>query len=125
MKTNNLIVNDNGVPRELKKRREKFRLNRKVFSYPYMLFLLVFVVLPLVMILVNAFWWTVNFPWVTSWTFHSKDFFAGIGQQFVGGIGYHPAMLDNRLSRCAYPLKMDSGKFSFCFSYCQCGLTFL
>ena len=55
MKTNNLIVNDNGVPRELKKRREKFRLNRKVFSYPYMLFLLVFVVLPLVMILVNAF----------------------------------------------------------------------
>ena len=55
MKTNNLIVNDSKVPRELKKRREKFRLNRKVFSYPYMLFLLVFVVLPLVMILVNAF----------------------------------------------------------------------
>lgn len=32
-----------------------FRLKRKVFSYPYILFLLLFVVTPLAMILVNAF----------------------------------------------------------------------
>ena len=32
-----------------------FTLNRKVFAYPYMLFMLIFVVLPVVMILINAF----------------------------------------------------------------------
>lgn len=34
---------------------KKFKLTKKVFSYPYMLFMLLFVVLPLVLILVNAF----------------------------------------------------------------------
>jgi ABC-type spermidine/putrescine transport system, permease component I len=34
---------------------KKFQLSRKVFSYPYILFLLLFVVVPLVMILVDAF----------------------------------------------------------------------
>ncbi len=33
----------------------KFRFSRKVFAYPYMLFLLLFVVTPLVIILINAF----------------------------------------------------------------------
>ncbi len=55
MKTNHVIVGDNAIPRTLKKHRERFHLNRKVFSFPYMLFLLAFVVTPLVMILVNAF----------------------------------------------------------------------
>ena len=32
-----------------------FKLNRKVFSYPYVLFMMIFVVLPLIMILINAF----------------------------------------------------------------------
>ena len=35
--------------------RNKFRLTKKVFSIPYVLFLLLFVVTPLVLILVNAF----------------------------------------------------------------------
>lgn len=35
--------------------RKKFRLTKKVFSIPYILFLLLFVVTPLVLILVNAF----------------------------------------------------------------------
>ena len=35
--------------------RKKFRLTKKVFSVPYILFLLLFVVVPLVLILVNAF----------------------------------------------------------------------
>ncbi len=34
---------------------KKFRLTKKVFSFPYILFLLLFVVVPLVLILVNAF----------------------------------------------------------------------
>ena len=33
----------------------KFRFHRRVFAYPYMIFLLLFVVVPLVIILVNAF----------------------------------------------------------------------
>lgn len=35
--------------------RKKFRLTKKAFSVPYILFLLLFVVIPLVLILVNAF----------------------------------------------------------------------
>ncbi|MDD4290742.1 MAG: ABC transporter permease [Clostridia bacterium] len=35
--------------------RTRIKLNRKVFGYPYILFLTIFVVLPLVLILVNAF----------------------------------------------------------------------
>lgn len=35
--------------------RKKFRLTKKAFSYPYVIFLLLFVVIPLVLILVNAF----------------------------------------------------------------------
>ncbi len=34
---------------------KKFRLTKKVFSFPYILFLLLFVIVPLVLILVNAF----------------------------------------------------------------------
>lgn len=37
------------------KARAKLRFSRKVFAYPYMAFLLVFVVTPLVLILINAF----------------------------------------------------------------------
>ena len=35
--------------------KRKFKLTKRVFSYPYVLFMLLFVVIPLVMILVNAF----------------------------------------------------------------------
>ena len=35
--------------------RKPFRLTKKAFSVPYMAFLLLFVVIPLVLILVNAF----------------------------------------------------------------------
>ena len=34
---------------------KNFKLTRRAFSYPYMFFLLLFVVIPLVLILVNAF----------------------------------------------------------------------
>lgn len=37
------------------KNNRKFRFSRKMFAYPYMLFLLIFVVVPLVIILINAF----------------------------------------------------------------------
>ena len=33
----------------------KFRFSRKAFAYPYMIFLLLFVVVPLVIVLINAF----------------------------------------------------------------------
>lgn len=36
-------------------RKSKFRFSRKAFAYPYVLFLLLFVVLPLVIIVINAF----------------------------------------------------------------------
>ena len=35
--------------------RRKFRFSRKAFAYPYMLFMLLFVVVPLVIVLINAF----------------------------------------------------------------------
>ena len=35
--------------------KSKFRFSRKALAYPYMLFLLLFVVTPLVIILINAF----------------------------------------------------------------------
>ncbi len=38
-----------------KRTHKKLRLTKKVFSFPYILFLLLFVVIPLVLILVNAF----------------------------------------------------------------------
>ena len=34
---------------------KKFRLTRRVFAYPYVLFMLVFIVAPLIVLLVNAF----------------------------------------------------------------------
>ncbi len=37
------------------KPKRRFKLTKRVFSYPYVLFMLLFVVIPLVMILVNAF----------------------------------------------------------------------
>lgn len=35
--------------------KRKFRFTRKAFAYPYMLFLMIFVVIPLVLVLINAF----------------------------------------------------------------------
>lgn len=50
------IQNSGGSPQyESSKIKKRFRLNRKIFSYPYILFMMLFVVAPLVMILVNAF----------------------------------------------------------------------
>ena len=37
------------------KKNSKFRFSRKALAYPYMIFLLIFVVVPLVMVLINAF----------------------------------------------------------------------
>ena len=37
------------------KLKNKFRFTRKALAYPYMLVLLIFVVIPLVIILINAF----------------------------------------------------------------------
>ena len=39
----------------IQKPKRRFKLTKRVFSYPYVLFMLLFVVIPLVMILVNAF----------------------------------------------------------------------
>lgn len=44
-----------GIKRGLKAAIKNFRLTRSVFSYPYILFMLLFVVTPLVLIFVNAF----------------------------------------------------------------------
>lgn len=43
------------------KKIKNFRFTRKVFSYPYLIFMLIFVVTPLVLILVNAFKFNGNF----------------------------------------------------------------
>ncbi|MBR5251145.1 MAG: hypothetical protein IKV38_03905, partial [Clostridia bacterium] len=51
---NNKKVVSNGANKKFSPKKI-FKLNRKVFSYPYVLFMLLFVVLPLVMILINAF----------------------------------------------------------------------
>ena len=37
------------------KNNRKFRFSRKALAYPYMVFMLIFVVVPLVMVLINAF----------------------------------------------------------------------
>ena len=37
------------------KRKFKFRFSRKLFAYPYLIFMLLFVVVPLVIVLINAF----------------------------------------------------------------------
>lgn len=48
-------MNKKRFPAELLSRVKKFKFTRSVFSYPYMIFLLIFVVTPLVIVLVNAF----------------------------------------------------------------------
>lgn len=40
---------------KIKQQSKKFRITRSVFSYPYILFMLIFIVIPLVLILINAF----------------------------------------------------------------------
>ena len=40
---------------KLKNKIKNFRITRSVFAYPYILFMLLFVVIPLALILVNAF----------------------------------------------------------------------
>lgn len=40
---------------KIKKLLKNFRITRSAFSYPYILFMLIFVVLPLALILINAF----------------------------------------------------------------------
>ena len=37
------------------KKIKPFKITRRVFGYPYVLFMLLFIILPLVLILVNAF----------------------------------------------------------------------
>ncbi|MBO5867029.1 MAG: ABC transporter permease [Clostridia bacterium] len=57
------------------KAKSKFRFTRKALAYPYMLFLLIFVVIPLVIILINAFLADDN-----SFTFHNfVEFFSDNG----------------------------------------------
>ena len=53
MKNNQTVIPVDGSNKKTK--RKPFKLSRKVFSYPYILFMLIFVVLPLIMILLNAF----------------------------------------------------------------------
>ncbi|MBR2479800.1 MAG: hypothetical protein IKB56_00660, partial [Clostridia bacterium] len=43
------------LPKKAIDKVKNFRLTRRVFAYPYILFLLIFVVTPLVIVLVNAF----------------------------------------------------------------------
>ena len=43
------------LPKKAVDKVKNFRLTRRVFAYPYILFLLLFVVTPLVIVLVNAF----------------------------------------------------------------------
>ncbi len=43
------------LPKKAVDKVKNFRLTRRVFAYPYILFLLLFVVIPLVIVLVNAF----------------------------------------------------------------------
>lgn len=56
MKNKKVVVNNNQKATNKNFKGNKvFKLSRKVFSYPYILFMMVFVVLPLIMILINAF----------------------------------------------------------------------
>lgn len=53
MKNNN-VTTPNGQHNQFNGKK-LFKLSRKVFSYPYILFMMIFVILPLIMILINAF----------------------------------------------------------------------
>lgn len=53
MKNKQTVIPVDGSNKKTK--HKPFKLSRKVFSYPYILFMLIFVVLPLIMILLNAF----------------------------------------------------------------------
>ena len=64
-----------------------FRLSRKVFSYPYMLVLLVFVVVPTVMLLVNAFLYDGKFSGENFSLFFGADVFVKIlGNSLLVGL---------------------------------------
>ncbi|MEG2085844.1 MAG: hypothetical protein RR054_03025 [Clostridia bacterium] len=64
-----------------------FKISRKVFGYPYVLFLLIFVVLPLVMILVNAFMEKGSFTFENFKTFFTEtQNMAVLGNSIVIGL---------------------------------------
>lgn len=48
-------MTENATTKPKGRKKFAFRLSRRAFSYPYILFLMIFVVVPLVLILVNAF----------------------------------------------------------------------
>jgi len=103
-----------------------FKLNRKVFSYPYILFMLLFVVLPLVMILINAFIYEGQFSFN-----NFKIFFTESASMTIFGnsllVGFVTTLLCLLLGYpVAYILsKMDSGKILVLFFVLPMWVNFL
>ncbi|MDE7372627.1 MAG: ABC transporter permease [Clostridia bacterium] len=108
-------------------KRKPFRLTKKAFSVPYMLFLLLFVIIPLVLILVNAFLDSAN-----NLTFENfKVFFTSSSSLTVLGNSLLVGVITTLLCLVlGYPVayilsKMSSGKIIVLLYVIPMGVNFL
>ncbi len=107
--------------------RKKFRLTKKVFSIPYVLFLLLFVVIPLVLILVNAFLDSDNNLTVENF----KAFFTSSSSLIVLGNSLLVGVITTAICLViGYPIayilsKMSSGKILVLLYVIPMGINFL
>lgn len=107
--------------------RKKFRLTKKAFSYPYVIFLLLFVVIPLVLILVNAFLDSDNNLTVENF----KTFFSSSSSLIVLGNSLLVGVITTILCLLiGYPVayilsKMSSGKILVLFFVLPMWVNFL
>ena len=86
----------------MKEKIKNFRFTRKAFAYPYMLFLLVFVVTPLVLILANAFIYDGKFSFKNFAIFFTeKSSLVVLGNSILVGLLSPDLLLCSRLfCRC-------------------------
>ncbi|MCQ2409784.1 MAG: ABC transporter permease [Clostridia bacterium] len=105
----------------------KLKLTKKVFSFPYILFMLLFVVIPLVLILVNAFLDADNNLTLENF----KDFFASDANIIVLGNSLLVGVITTMLCLIlGYPVsyilsKMPSGKIIVLLYIIPMGVNFL
>ncbi len=111
----------------LNKPKKRFRVTKRVFAYPYVMFMLLFVVIPLVMILVNAFLDSDNNLTLENF----KTFFTAESSLIILGNSLLVGVVTTALCLLiGYPVayflsKMDSGKILVLFFVLPMGVNFL
>ena len=104
------------------KPKRRFKLTKRVFSYPYVLFMLLFVVIPLVMILVNAFLDADN----TLTLENFKDFFTDKSSLIILANSLLVGVITTAICPLAYILsKMPSGRVLVLFYVLPMWVNFL